>query len=284
MGCLGCVGRVQAALESVSGVASARVDLEARLAFVQGDTSGTELVAAVTSTGKQAEMVASTGASGFAAMTAAELKASLAASGTRGLVLDIDETLSATNVAWFQQLEKLFGNPDGLPIEALIAQYKLAQYVPFWQSKEAHSWMQRRRDDPKAQDGLPLIPGAVEGVHALRKKRPIVGYCTVRPDAVNPNTIAWLRENGFPDLPVVAKPLEVPFEDGNKWKASALHAMWPEVTGIVDDNPKVSLFAGPAYPGSLYLFGYSECPPGVGHATPCATWPAVVEAAGRSGK
>jgi len=215
----------------------------------------------------------------FQDMTVEELKTSLAASGQRGLLLDIDETLSATNVAWFQRLEQSFGNPEGAPIESLIEKYKLAQYVPFWQSEEAQAWMQQQRDSPEAQDGLPLIPGAVEGVAALGKATQIVGYCTVRPSSVNPNTIAWLGENGFPELPVVAKPGSVPFADGNKWKASALHQLWPEVTGIVDDNPKVAMFAGRDYPGKLFLFSHAQCLPEYDHAIPCRTWPEVVAAA-----
>jgi len=212
-------------------------------------------------------------------MTVEELKASLTASGRRGVLLDIDETLSATNVAWFQRLEELFGNPEGAPIEALVEKYKLAQYVPFWQGEDALAWMQRQRDSPEAQDGLPLIPGAVDGVSALGRATPIVGYCTVRPESVNPNTIAWLRESGFPELPVVAKPVDVPFADGNKWKASALHHLWPEVTGIVDDNPKVAMFAGKDYPGKLFLFGHADCKPEYDHAIPCSTWEEVVAAA-----
>lgn len=212
-------------------------------------------------------------------MSVEDLKAELVTSGQGGLLLDIDETLSATNVAWFQRLEQLFGNPEGAPIEVLIEKYKLAQNVPFWQSPEAFAWMQEQRDSPKAQDGLPLIPGAVEGVSTLGKVAPIVGYCTVRPSSVNPNTIAWLQENGFPERPVVAKPVAVPFADGNRWKASALHRLWPEVTGIVDDNPKVAMFAGKAYLGKIFLFSHSACLPDYDHAIPCNTWPEVVAAA-----
>lgn len=279
MGCQGCVSRVKGALEAVPNAASARVDLESKLAWVIGSASAEELAAAVKSAGKTGTLVGSSAADGFVEMTAANLKESLAASGCSGLVLDIDETLSATNVAWFQRLADLFGNPDGAPVSELINKYHLAQHVPFWQSPEALAWMQSQRDDPRAQDGLPLIPGAVEGTHALKKVVPIVGYCTVRPSSVNQNTIAWLRENGFPGLPVVAKPTEIPFADGNKWKAAVLNELWPQVTGIVDDNPKVAFFAGASYPGKILLFGHRTCPPGVGHAIPCPTWPLVVAVA-----
>lgn len=274
----GCVGHVQSALESVNGVVATKVYPEEKLACISGDASPADLLAAVKSTGKSASLIESVGTAGFVEMTVSELKASLANSGCRGLVLDIDETLSATNVAWFQKLEKMFGNPESRPLDDLIAEYHLAEHVPFWQTEEALEWMQQQRDDPTAQDGLPLVPGAVEGVHALRRVMPIVGYCTVRPANTNKDTIEWLQENGFPDLPVIAKPVDVPFSEGNKWKAAALHELWPEVRGIVDDNPSVPSFAGKDYPGTIYLFTYTECPPEASHAIPCSTWPDVVTA------
>lgn len=243
-----------------------------------GVQSAPALVERVSSV-ERAEGVGLSGANGFVAMTASELKASLASSRRRGVVLDIDETLSATNVAWFERLADIFGNPGGESVDVLIRRFHLAQHVPFWQTPEALEWMQRQRDDPKAQDDLPLIGGAVEGAHALMRHVPVVGYCTVRPCGVNANTIKWLRENGFPDLPVVAKPTDVPFADGNKWKARVLWEMWPEVRGIVDDNPKVPILAGVSYPGNIFLFGHSSVPEGAEHATPCATWPVVVETA-----
>jgi hypothetical protein len=61
----------------------------------------------------------------------------------RGLALDIDETLSATNVAWFQRLVTLFGNPEPeLSVAQLVRKYHLAQNNPAWQSDDAQQWMQ----------------------------------------------------------------------------------------------------------------------------------------------
>lgn len=219
--------------------------------------------------------------------TVAELKASLEALDAHGIALDIDETLAATNVAWFERCVQLFGtHPDdvSLSVQQLIEKYHLAQYNPHWQNNpKARAWMHEQRNAPEAQDGLPLIPGALEGVQQLqttgRKKKVFVAYLTVRPDSVNSNTITWLHESGFPtDIPVVAKPGSIPFEDGNQWKAQALHSLWPQVTGIVDDNPKVPRFAGSNYKGHIYLFGKSKVEPDHAWAIPCRTWPDVVKA------
>lgn len=210
-------------------------------------------------------------------LTHQNFKSHLISSDISGIVIDIDETLSATNVAWFQRCIDLFGNKDELTLPQLITKYHLAQNNPTWQSEEAKEWMHRQRLSPEAQDDLPLIPGAVEGVTSLSKTTSVVGYLTVRPDTVNANTITWLRQNGFPELPVVAKPESVPFEDGNKWKAEVLHELWPEVTGIVDDNPKLPTFAGPDYPGDIYLFGRGEVESEYEWAIPCETWECVVD-------
>jgi hypothetical protein len=215
---------------------------------------------------------------GFVAATVEEFKASLVKSNARGLVLDIDDTLSATNFAWFTRLEKMFGNQEGGSIESLVKKYHLAQNVPFWQTDEAFAWMQSQRGSPHAQDGLPLVPGAVDGVRDLVSVTPVMGYITVRPTSVEANTIRWLRENGFPDHPVISKPVDVPFQEGNAWKAGAMHTLWPEVIGIVDDNPKLPTLAGESYPGWIFLFSHSECKPGYAHAIACATWPEVVTA------
>jgi hypothetical protein len=119
-----------------------------------------------------------------------------------GIVLDIDETLSATNVKWFERCVELFGNPEEegdddltttTTVPDLIAKYHLAQNNPAWQSKEAAAWMHAQRTAPEAQDDLPVIPGAVKGVKELGSMIPIVGYLTVRPESVSDNTILWLK-------------------------------------------------------------------------------------------
>jgi hypothetical protein len=186
-----------------------------------------------------------------------EFKASLASMGRTGLALDIDETLAATNVAWFERCIHLFGNPEGLSVQQLVAKYHYAQNNPAWQSDAAKDWMHQQREAPEAQDGLPLIEGAIQGVQQLQKELDgiFVGYLTVRPQKVNANTLQWLQECGFPDLPLLAKPNDIPYEQGNQWKAQALHSLYPNVTGIVDDNPQVPTFAGPHYQGTIFLFG-----------------------------
>eukprot|EP00960_Hanusia_phi_P040873 754700-Hanusia_phi.AAC.2 len=155
--------------------------------------------------------------------------------GQRGLVLDIDETLSWTVGFWMERMQKLFGNPEKLSVKDMADKYHLTQNVPYWQTEEAHAWMQvcpvlclppsssllpppssllpppfSMRDEPEAQEELPVIDGAVEGVAALQEAGVrLLGYLTVRPQSVVPSTRKWLLAQGLPDLPVVAKPDDV---------------------------------------------------------------------------
>jgi len=200
------------------------------------------------------------------------------------IALDIDETLAATNVAWFERCIALFGisleEDTNLSTNELIEKYHLAQNNPSWYTAEAQDWMHEQRTSPTAQEDLPIIPGALEGVNELlmspSEQVNLVAYITVRPRSVNANTVSWLQKCGFPDLPVVAKPNDVPFEDGNKWKARALHQLWKHVTGIIDDNPKLAKLVGSNYPGKIYLYGKDKVQEEYRWAIPCPTWKDVV--------
>lgn len=90
----------------------------------------------------------------------ANIKSQLRRNGAPGLALDIDETLSWTIGWWVNRMQTEFGNPEGLSVEALVAKYRYAQLVPYWQTEEAIKWMDRHREDNNIQEELPLIENA----------------------------------------------------------------------------------------------------------------------------
>eukprot|EP00164_Ancoracysta_twista_P008560 GFYU01012411.1.p1 GENE.GFYU01012411.1~~GFYU01012411.1.p1 ORF type:complete len:230 (-),score=56.54 GFYU01012411.1:55-744(-) len=205
----------------------------------------------------------------------------------KGIVLDIDETLSATNIYWMSELSRLFGNPEGLSPEELAKKYHLAQNVPHWQTQQAAlDWMQDMRECMRTGEDLPVIESAVTGVAALLEHGiSIVGYMTVRPRKTTQSTIRWLKTHGFPvDIPVVAKPDDIHFTKGNTWKAQSLEALYPLVQGIVDDNPSVVRNLSASYEGHVFLYAHPDIPDDITvesrpkGVTPCETWPTVVEA------
>jgi len=78
-----------------------------------------------------------------------------------GLALDIDNTLSASNIHWAKELERLYGNPTGMTPEELCEKYMLSSHVPHWkESPEAQEWMEQARRSPEIHHEYPLIENA----------------------------------------------------------------------------------------------------------------------------
>lgn len=189
-----------------------------------------------------------------------------------GLVLDIDETLSGTVGFWVEQLQERFGNPENLTPKEIVAKYRYTQLVPYWQSKEALEWMEQARENNSLQEALPLIENANHIVQQIDKIIPIVGYLTIRPQAVIEGTKTWLRKHDFPQVDVLARPVGLATADGNKWKADVLHALYPQVVGIIDDNPAVAKHLPRDYQGTVYLFDSEEAVKCEIKVIPCKTW------------
>ena len=189
-----------------------------------------------------------------------ELKTYLAANVLSGIALDIDETLSWTVGHWLDEMIALFGNPENLTAKDMAIKYKLAQNVPYWQNRpEVDEWMKSRRVDNDMQKHISLIPDAKECVDTIVKNGvSIVAYLTVRPQCVLQGTQEWLLSRGFPNAPIVGKPDSVPFELGNTWKAELLPTLYPQVLGLVDDNPNVMKALDSNYKGKLYLFSHDN--------------------------
>jgi hypothetical protein len=173
---------------------------------------------------------------------------------THGLALDIDETLSWTMGYWVKELQRLFGNPENLTIEELIKKYKYTQDVPYWQTKEALDWMEAQRENDGIQTEFDLIENSNQVVQKINKIVPIVAYITVRPESVLNGTKLWLKKHDFPQAEIIARPKNIPHKDGNKWKAEVLEQMYPQVSGIIDDNPKLLEFLSEDYKGQIYLY------------------------------
>ncbi|MCL4384194.1 hypothetical protein M1116_01980 [Patescibacteria group bacterium] len=201
-----------------------------------------------------------------------EFKQKLVKQNKPGLVLDIDETLSWTVSYWVEQLQQRFGNPENLSIIEIIAKYKYAQNVPYWQSKEAQDWMEAARESNAFQENLPLIENSNNIVERINKIVPIVGYLTIRPRKVIPGTQRWLQKHRFPQVDILARPNTIPSADGNKWKAAVLNFLYPQIIGIIDDNPAVVSLLPPDYAGRIYLYDSDVAPAGKITVFPCKTW------------
>lgn len=185
-------------------------------------------------------------------------KSKLRKANKSGIVLDIDETLSWTIGHWVGEMQLLFGNPEGLTVKELIKKYRYTQHVPYWQTKEAVNWMVDAIYSNELQERLPLIEDANLFVQRINKIVPVVGYVTVRPVDVIPGTKRWLKKHKFPDVEVIAKPKNIKRLDGNKWKAGVINDLYPEVVGIIDDNPSLVQCLPEGYKGTVYLYDYDN--------------------------
>ena len=193
-----------------------------------------------------------------------------------GIAVDIDETISWTIGWWVERMQKLFGNPENLSVHQIIEKYNYTQNVPYWRTKEALDWMEARRQDNEVQKELPLIEGAISGLEAINKAVGIAAYITVRPKNVEEGTKYWLDIHNFPKAETVFRPDKIEHKDGNKWKAKVLEYLYPEVTGIIDDNPELIKYLDDSYKGHIYLYTDSYVPRVDSRIDVFSTWKDIV--------
>ncbi len=208
-------------------------------------------------------------------MNISDFKNNLMEKNTSGLVLDVDETLSWTIGVWVKEMQLKFGNPEGLTIREMVDKYRYVQEVPYWQSDEAKIWVADHITDNEMQKNIEQIKGASIYVNKINNIVPIVAYLTTRPQSVVDGTAYWLEKNNFPDVEILARPIEVPRAEGNLWKAGVLEYLYPQVVGIVDDNIAVAQYLHADYQGKFFLFNHQDAVDLAIEVINCPTWPDV---------
>ncbi|MFO0703613.1 MAG: hypothetical protein U0525_02720 [Patescibacteria group bacterium] len=200
---------------------------------------------------------------------------------TRGIALDIDETLSCTLMTWVENMMQIFGNPENLSLEDIIIKYRYLKNVPYWQTKEAVQWLEKTRVSNEAYETLEIMPGAKSGVKRLNMILPIVAYITVRPESVMVGTKNWLKNNGFPETKIICRPESVPHNMGDQWKAETLQKYRSEISGIVDDNFGFVNYLDKNYKGHIFLYNWDSLPSGLKRRRvyACPGWSDVVKKA-----
>lgn len=61
-------------------------------------------------------------------------------------------------------------------------------------------------------------------------------------------------------------------QEGMKWKAKILAYLYPQVIGIIDDNPDIIDYLPSSYEGTIFLYGNPVYPGGDLDVIPCGTW------------
>lgn len=176
----------------------------------------------------------------------------------QGLALDIDETLSFTIGYMVEKLMEGLGNPENLTVEEIIKKYKHTDKIPYWQGEKADVILESIRNSNEVQGNLPLINNSGDTVNKINKIVQIVAYITVRPKVIYEGTKRWLQKNSFPEANLVTKPDKILRKGGNEWKAKVLEYLYPEVLGIVDDNPDLAKYLSKNYKGTVFLYNNTE--------------------------
>lgn len=195
----------------------------------------------------------------FEHLSAEQLGEYLRASGKKGLALDIDDTLSVTNFHWFSCMADRCGNPDNMPIQEIMLQYRDVRRVPFWNQDDVEATIQELLISPVFQDSLPIIQGADDAIWKINAIVPIVAYITARPARTHEATRTWLERHGFPEVPITFIEEGVALKDRSVWKARIVKDLYPYVVGIIDDHPHMAeQLAELGYEGQLYLYNHGN--------------------------
>lgn len=175
----------------------------------------------------------------------------------KGLAYDLDETLFWTVFPLMLELQKKYGNPEGLTVEQMIEKYRYTWNVPNCNTEEARAFVHSIVGSDEFQAQIPVIKDAVEAVNKIHGlKYPVALYLTARPTAVYGGTKRALLENGFPLAPIVCRPDHIPPQARDEWKARVLEYYQDILIGIVDDSPGLIEHLSIDYPGKVYLFNH----------------------------
>ncbi len=201
----------------------------------------------------------------------AAFKKQLEDSGTKGLVIDLDETLSWTIHYMAGELAKLYGNPQNLSVEKLRERI-IAHDIPFWELEEVRKWGLQALESEEMAEAYPIIEGSDKAVEKIDHVIPVVGYLTLRQTSIRNATKRWLKKHGFPDEPVITRPDNLKLEEGMKWKADTLAYLYPQVIGLIDDTLDIFNYLPGSYKGTIFLYGQTDYPKSDLNIIPCKTW------------
>ena len=205
------------------------------------------------------------------------LKRKLKLAGVTGLALDIDETLSFTIGLMVERLTDKLGSPENLTAKEIFKKYRHTDKIPYWQNDEAKKIINEIIHSNEIQKDLPLIENSNKVVQKINETIPIVAYITVRPKSIISGTRFWLEKHGFPKAPIIAKSRNIDRKLGNKWKSKVLEYLYPQVVGIVDDNPGLTKYFGKKYKGVVYLYESVETERKDINVVPCENWEMVAK-------
>ncbi|MCA9478393.1 MAG: hypothetical protein KC535_04560 [Nanoarchaeota archaeon] len=180
---------------------------------------------------------------------------------TPGFACDIDETLSETTIPSFEAMIQAFGSPDNMTAQELLENFRFLEKVPTWQTQEHFDWIHEYFSLPETYQHLDLKPHAREALDEITKKTPLAAYITARRYHLHDVTVDWKQEVKLPKAPLLMRTEQEVINRRGEWKAQLLYHLFPQVTGIVDDDPNLPLALEKiGYKGFLIMFGHHSTP------------------------
>ncbi|MBP9759686.1 hypothetical protein KBD45_08395 [Candidatus Dojkabacteria bacterium] len=201
-----------------------------------------------------------------------ELKNKLHRENIQGLALDIDETLALTVQHWVEQMQILFGNPENLSSKEIIDKYRYVNDIPYWQGEEVSRWIVSQIESNEVQKILQPTLYATAIVNKIHISLPIVAYISTRIQSTLSGTLEWLNAYNFPTAEIILRPNTDEYRNWNIWKAEIIEYLYPQVIGIVDDNPNLVNCMSSNYKGTIYLFNFENTIREDIEVIPCKDW------------
>ncbi len=195
----------------------------------------------------------------------------------KGLIVDIDDTLSKTTKYWIEVFQQNFGNEEGLSIDDMYRKYHYVQNVPYWNGPEVSQLIHKYIHSNYFQLKLPLIDNANYYLTLLSKEVPIICYLTKRPEIVRSGTSTWLIKHNFPKAPLIMKPTELPDNQGNQWKSDFIQDYRNQEIGIIDDDKNLVELLKRDRNIHYFLFGIENYFIQALNVYPCVTWEILYE-------
>lgn len=137
--------------------------------------------------------------------------------------------------------------------------------------------MEFNRESDELQELLPLIEDVDKYIKQISEVVEIVAYITTRPSVVKNGTAKWLTKHKFPQAPIITRPSYIPHSNGNEWKADVLTFLYPNVIGIIDDNPSLVKFLPNDYKGKIFQYDCDSVSRNNLEVFACKDWETVVD-------
>lgn len=189
------------------------------------------------------------------------LRSKLQDSGVRGLAMDIDDSISGTNLHWASLVLDRYGHPEYDNPYEIIKAYRYVRNVPEWQVPEVVKFVENLIQSADIASSLPPVHRAKEFVSRIVNVRPLVCYLTGRPDRMKEVSHAWIWRHDFPGSDIVFQPDQdtlrhMGFRNGNEWRARLVEFLYPVVEGLIDDNVELLSYMD-GYKGRFFVLGSS---------------------------